>query len=94
MCDLQRHRIIDSSCTCKESYIGENRCKIERFSEKNMKIPKKIKNLLNISEIIFVTSTDAHIKKNIENSIIALKQPSLNEQVEFNKQIIFQNGAT
>ena len=43
MCDLQRHRIIDSSCTCKESYIGENRCKIERFSEKNMKIPKKIK---------------------------------------------------
>ena len=46
------------------------------------------------SKILLTAPTNANLRKILESSMIALKQPSLNEQLDFDKLILFRNGVT
>ena len=45
-------------------------------------------------KILFTAPTNAKLRKILESSMIALKQPSLNEQLDFDQLILFRNGVT
>ena len=45
-------------------------------------------------KVLLPASSIRHIRQNMEASIIALKQPSLNERVESKKLLLFRNGVT
>ena len=95
--------VFEGVCSCQESYIGENVRNVEsRWQEhedtqKNSKPAKHLKNNPAHSftwKVILPVSSNRHIRQNMEASIIALKQPSPNGQVESHKFLLFQNGVT
>ena len=45
-------------------------------------------------KILLAVPTNAKIRKFLESLMIALKQPSLNEQLDFDQLILFRNGIT
>ena len=45
-------------------------------------------------KILLAVPTNAKIRKFLESLMIALKQPSLNEQLDFDQLILFRNGVT
>ena len=65
-----------------------------------MRIPPKIPNLQNTLshkfswKILFVAPENKPIRKILEASEIALKRPSLNEQIESKKLLFFRNGVS
>ena len=69
----------------------------------NTRIQIKILNQLNTSKfpdhkfnwkILLRAPTNAKLRKILESSMVALKQPSLNEQLNFDKLTLFRNGVT
>ena len=45
-------------------------------------------------EVILNAPENTRLRKNIEASIIALKRPTLNDQLDSNRLILFRNGVT
>ena len=90
-------------CSCNETYIGETKRNVEiRWGEHDdpRKASEPAKHLYqNPSHrfswsIIMNASKNARIRKNLEASWVALKKPSLNNQVDSKKLILFRHGVT
>ena len=45
-------------------------------------------------EVLLTAPTNAKLRKILDSSMIALKQPSINEQLDFDQLILFRNGVT
>ena len=86
-----------SVCSCQESYIGEIRWQEHEDTQKDSEPAKHLKNNPTHSftwKVLLPASSIRRIRQNMEASIIALKQPSLNERVESKKLSLFWNGVT
>ena len=90
-------------CSCEESYIGETKRNVEtRWGEHNdpRGSSEPSKHLYQNPghkfqwNIIMNASTNSRIRKNLEASWVALKKPSLNNQVDSKKLILFRHGVT
>ena len=89
--------IYERVCSCQESYIGETVRNIEiswqehEDTQKDSEPAKYLQNSPTHSftwkNLIIKASSNRHIRQNMEASIITLKQPSLNEQVESKKSL-------
>ena len=89
--------IYERVCSCQESYIGETVRNIEiswqehEDTQKDSEPAKYLQNSPTHSftwkNLITKASSNRHIRQNMEASIITLKQPSLNEQVESKKSL-------
>ena len=66
-------------------------------TSKNSELAKHLKEDLSHKfswEILFAAPGNKHIRKILEPSDITLKRPSLKEQIESKKLLLFRNGAT
>ena len=90
-------------CECGEDYIGETkRNTITRWSEHDnaIKDPEPARHLNKHINHVFTRKILCHaskktdIHKNLEAIFIALLKPSLNEQKNFERLILFRNGIT
>ena len=88
--------IYEGVCSCQESYIGETGRNVElRWQEhedtqKDSEPAKHLKNDHSFTwKFLLPASSIRCIRQNMEASIIALKRPSLNEQVESKKLLLF-----
>ena len=95
--------IYEGVCISEQAYIGETRRNVElRWEEhdntsKGSKPAKHLKENLShkiSSTILFAAPENKGIRKILEASEIALKRPSLNEQIESKKLLLFRNGVT
>ena len=95
--------IYEGVYSCQESYIGETVRNVEfrwqehEVKQKDSEPAKYLKNNATHSftwKVLLPASSIRHIRQNMEASIIALKQPSLNERVESKKLLLFRNGVT
>ena len=86
-----------------ETYISETRRNVElRLEEhentsKDSESPKHSKENLSHTfswKILFAATENKRIRKILEVSEIALKRPSLNEQIEPERLLLFCNGVT
>ena len=57
---------------------------------------KKDTNIISISKskVLMDAPTNTRIRKNLEAALIALKRPSLNDQLDSNQLILFQHDVT
>ncbi len=90
-------------CSCGKNYIGETgRNVITRWQEhENIKLNsepakhlRKFPNHKFTWKIISNAPEKTNLRKNIEASIIAIRKPSLNDQLDSNRLILFRNGVT
>ena len=95
--------IYEGVSVCEQTYIGETRRNVElRWEEhentsKDSKLAKHLKENLSHKfswKILFAAPENKRIRKIYEASEIALKRPSLNEQSECKKLLLFCNGVT
>ena len=96
-------KIYEGICSCSANYIGETKRNVEtRWNEHENpnKDSEPAKHLRKFPDhkfdwkILLTAPTNAKLQKILESSMIALKQPSLNEQLDFDKLILFRNGVT
>ena len=91
------------TCSCSANYIDETKRNVEtRWNEHEN--PKKesepAKHLRDFPDhefdwkILLRAPTNAKLRKILESSMIVLKQPSLNKQLDFNLLILFKNDVT
>ena len=90
-------------CSCGSHYTGETKRKAEvRWNEHNnaSKSSEPLKHLRNnISHyftwaFISYVPKNANTRKNLEGSYIAPWKPDLNDQKDFERLVLFRNGAT
>ena len=90
-------------CSCNETYIGETKRNVgirwgeHDDSRKSSEPAKHLKENPDHTfswSIIMNASTNARVRKNLEASWVALKKPSLNNQVDSKKLILFRHGVT
>ena len=90
--------IYEGVCSCQESYLGETVRNVEIRSQehedtqKDSELAKHLKNNPTHSftwKVLLPASSIRCIRQNMEASMIALKQPSLNERVESKKLSLF-----
>ena len=90
--------IYEGVCSCQEPYIGETvrnaeiRWQEHEDTQKDSKSANHLKNNPTHSftwKVFLPVSSVRRIRQNMETSIIALKQPSLNERVESKKLSLF-----
>ena len=90
-------------CSCSGNYSGETKRNVEtRWNEhKNLnkdsepaKHLRKFPNHKSNWKILLMVPSNAKLGNILESSMIALKQPSLNEQLHFDQLILFRNGIT
>ena len=95
--------IYEGVYVCEQTYISETRCNVElRWEEhdntsKDSEPAKHLKENLSHKfswKILFATPENKQICKILKASEIALKRPSLNEQIESKKLLLFCNGVT
>ena len=95
--------IYEGVCSCQVSYIGETVRNVEikwqehEDTQKDSEPAKHLKNNPTHSftwKVLLPASSIRRIRQNMEASIIALKQPSLNGRVESKKLSLFRNGVT
>ena len=93
------HRV----CVCEQTYIGEKRRNGELRWKEHENISKDFEPAKHMEEnlshkfswkILFAAPENKRIRKILEASEIALKRPSLNEQIESKKLLLFRNGVT
>ena len=96
-------KIYEGECSCGELYIGETIRNVEiRWAEhQNIKgssePAKHLKENTTHSftwHILSSAPKNNRLRKNLEALFIAVKRPSLNEQIEFNTLNLFRNGVT
>ena len=90
-------------CSCNETYIGETKRNVgirwgeHDDSRKSSEPAKHLKENPDHTfswSIIMNASTNARVRKNLEASWVALKKPTLNNQVDSKKLILFRHGVT
>ena len=91
------------SCSCSANYISETKRNVEtQWNEQEnpnkdsepAKHQRKFPDHKFDWKILLTAPTNAKLCTILESSMIALKQPSLNEQLDFDKLILFRNGVT
>ena len=96
-------KIYEGKCTCGETYIGETiRNVATRWSEHEdirkesepAKHLKKYPNHVFTWKVILPADKCFKLRKNLEASVIATKNPSLNNQLETKTLLLFRNGVT
>ena len=96
-------KICEGICFCSANYIDETKKNVEtRWNEHENpnEDSEPAKHLRKFSDLkfdwkIFLTApTIAKLHKIMESSMMALKQPSSNEQLDFDHLILFRNGVT
>ncbi len=96
-------KIYEGICSCGVNYIGEpERNVITRWLEhentkKNSEPAKHLHKFPNHKftwKVIANAPKKTALRKNIEASIIAIRNPSLNDQLSSNRLFLFRNGVT
>ena len=96
-------KIYYGKCECGEDYIGEtHRNTATRWSEHNDPTHKSLpaRHLNRHIEHTFVwtilcnASTKTSVRRNLEAIFIGIMKPSLNEQTNFDRLVLFRNGIT
>ena len=96
-------KIYEGICSCGDSYVGETVRNVEtRWGEhenidKNSEPAKHLRKFPShqfVWKIIYNAPENTGLRKNIEASFIALMRPSLNDQLDSNRLILFRNGVT
>ena len=96
-------KIYFGECSCGETYVGETVRNVEvRWAEHNSSKgksePSKHLQINNdhafVWRIISSAPKNSRERKNLEASIIAIKRPSLNNQIETKTLQLFRNGIT
>ena len=96
-------KIYEGICSCLENYIGETKRNVgTRWNEhenpnKDSEPAKRHRKFPDHKfdfEILLTAPTNAKLRKILESSMIALKQPRINEQLDFDQLILFRNGVT
>ena len=96
-------KIYEGNCSCNKNYIGETKRNVQtRWNEhddpRNDSEPAK--HLREFPDhhfqwkVIMNAPSNRQKRKNLEAALIALKRPSLNDQLDSNKLILFRNGVT
>ena len=95
--------IYEGICTCKENYVGETKRNAEIRWEEHSNINKisepsrHLKSNLTHPftwKVLMAASINDRVRKNLEASFIAFSRPSLNEQIDPKKLLLFRNGVT
>ena len=90
-------------CSSSANYIDETKRNVETRWNEHENLNKHSEPAKHLREfpdhkfdwkILLTAPTNAKLRKILESSMIALKQPSLNEQLDFDKLILFRNGVT
>ena len=86
-------------CVCEQTYIGETGRKVELRWEEHENISKDSEPAKHLShkfswKTLFTAAKNKRIRKILKDSKITLKRPSLNEQIETKKLLLFGNGVT
>ena len=90
-------------CTCNENYIAETKQNFEvRWEEHSAinKISEPSRHLKSNPthvftwKVLMTAPINDRVRKNFEASFIALSRPSLNEQIDAKKLLLFRNGVT
>ena len=90
--------IYEGVCVCEQTYIGETRRNVELRWEEHENTSKDSKPAKHLKEnlghkffwkILFAAPEDKQIQKILEASEIMLKRPSLNEQIESKKLLLY-----
>ena len=90
-------------CTFKENYIGEAKRNVEIRWEEHSEVNKISEPSRHLKsnpthaltwKFLMAAPINDRVKKNLEASFIALSRPSLNEQIESKKLLLFQSGVT
>ena len=95
----QACKIYEGICTCKENYIGETKRNVETRWKEHQNINKDSEPAKHLREypthsfewkIILNAPNDKRTRKNIEASVIALKRPFLNDQLNSQRLILLE----
>ena len=87
----------------KEHYIGEKKRNVEIRWEEHLdinKTPEPSRHLKSIPthtvtwKVLMAAAINDRVRKNLETSFIALRRPSLNEQIDPKNLLLFRNGVT
>ena len=96
-------KLYEGSCTCGDTYIGETKRNVEvRWQEHNdpRGSSEPAKHLYqnpthSFTWTVFMNAPEnTRVRKNLEASVVALKRPSLNNQMETKKLTLFRYGVT
>ena len=89
--------------TCKENYIGETKRNVKIRWEEHSGINKTSEPSRHLKsnpthaftwKVLVVAPINDRVRKNLKVSFIALSRPSLNEQTDSKKLLLFRNGVT
>ena len=94
--------IYEENCNCGESYIGETIRNVESRWKEHNNVNKDSEPAQHLKEnpnhftwkVLLPASKNSKIRKDLEASLVAKMRPSLNEQMDFNKLLLFRNGVT
>ena len=95
--------IYEGVCTCKENYIGEAKWNVEIWWDERSDINKISEPSRHLKsnpmhaftwKVLMTASINDRVRKNLEASFIAVSRPSLNEQIDAKKLLLFQNSVT
>ena len=90
-------------CICRETYIGETRRNAQikwhdhEDPKKESEPAKHFRNHPDQSfscQMLLSVPAKNHIRKTMKASLITLNRPTLNEQVESHRLLLFRNGIT
>ena len=96
-------KIYEGECNCGETYIGETVRNVEvRWNEHNslQGVSEPSRHLQNHPDhvfswkVLFSAPSNTRERKNLEASIIAIKKPSLSNQIDTKVLFLFRNGIT
>ena len=96
-------KIYEDTCSCSGKYIGETKRNVETWwneHENPNKDSEPAKHLRDFPDhklywkILLMALANTKLCKILESSIIALKKPSLNKQLDFYQLIVFRNCVT
>ena len=97
-------KICEGTCSCSADYIAETKRNVKTGWNKHenpnkdsepVKPPRGSPGHLKFNwKTLLTAPTTLKLHKILESSIIALKKPSLNEQLNSNQLILFRNGVT
>ena len=95
--------IYEGVCTWKENYTDETKRNVEiRWEEHSdiNKISEPSRHLKSnpthafARKVLMTAPINDRVRKNLEVSFIALSRPSMNEQIDAKKLLLFRNGIT